>query len=76
MVNYQWVVNTFSWWYNISVIKADITNNIIERNVFMNIKISENIKRLGKAKKITQAGLAEIFNVTPGAVSKWENKIS
>ena len=42
----------------------------------MNIKISENIKRLGKAKKITQAGLAEIFNVTPGAVSKWENKIS
>ena len=37
----------------------------------MNIKISENIKRLRKAKKITQEGLAEIFNVTPAAVSKW-----
>ncbi len=39
----------------------------------MNIKISENIKRLRKAKKITQEGLAEIFNVTPAAVSKWES---
>ena len=39
----------------------------------MNIKISENIKRLRKAKKVTQEGLAEIFNVTPAAVSKWEN---
>ena len=39
----------------------------------MKIKISENIKRLRKAKKITQEGLAEIFNVTPAAVSKWEN---
>ena len=39
----------------------------------MNIKISENIKRLRKSKKITQEGLAEIFNVTPAAVSKWEN---
>ena len=39
----------------------------------MNIKISENIKRLRKAKKITQEDLAQIFNVTPAAVSKWEN---
>ncbi len=39
----------------------------------MNIKISENIKRLRKEKKITQEGLAEIFNVSPAAVSKWEN---
>ena len=39
----------------------------------MNIKISENIKRLRKEKKITQEGLAEIFNVTSAAVSKWEN---
>ena len=39
----------------------------------MNIKISENIKRLRKLKKITQEELAEIFNVTPAAVSKWEN---
>ena len=30
----------------------------------MNIKISENIKRLRKTKKITQEGLAEIFNVS------------
>ena len=28
---------------------------------------------ISKAKKITQEGLAEIFNVTPAAVSKWEN---
>lgn len=39
----------------------------------MKIKISENIKRLRKEKKLTQEGLAEIFNVTPAAVSKWEN---
>ena len=39
----------------------------------MKIKISENIKRLRKAKKITQEDLAQIFNVTPAAVSKWEN---
>ena len=39
----------------------------------MKIKISENIKRLRKAKKLTQEGLAEIFNVSPAAVCKWEN---
>lgn len=39
----------------------------------MNILIGENIKRLRKLKKITQEGLAEIFNVSPAAVSKWEN---
>jgi len=39
----------------------------------MNILIGENIKRLRKEKKITQEALAEIFNVTPAAVSKWEN---
>ncbi len=39
----------------------------------MNILIGENIKRLRKEKKITQENLAEIFNVTPAAVSKWEN---
>lgn len=39
----------------------------------MNIKISENIKRLRRKKRITQEELALIFNVTPAAVSKWEN---
>ena len=29
--------------------------------------------RIRKAKKITQEGLAEIFNATPAAVCKWEN---
>ncbi len=38
----------------------------------MNIKIGENIKRLRKEKGITQEGLAEICNVSPVAVSKWE----
>lgn len=28
---------------------------------------------ISKAKKITQEGLAEIFNVTSATVSKWEN---
>lgn len=39
----------------------------------MNILIGENIKRLRKEKKVTQEKLAEVFNVTPAAVSKWEN---
>lgn len=39
----------------------------------MNILIGENIKRLRKEKKISQETLADIFNVTPAAVSKWEN---
>lgn len=39
----------------------------------MNILIGENIKRLKKEKKVTQEKLAEVFNVTPAAVSKWEN---
>ena len=38
----------------------------------MNILIGENIKRLRKQKHVTQEVLAEIFNVTPAAVSKWE----
>ncbi len=38
----------------------------------MNILIGENIKRLRKEKKITQEQLAEILNISPAAVSKWE----
>lgn len=39
----------------------------------MYIKISENIKRLRKVKKIIHEKLTKIFNITPAAVSKWEN---
>ncbi|MBQ9765777.1 MAG: helix-turn-helix transcriptional regulator [Lachnospiraceae bacterium] len=38
----------------------------------MNIKISENIKRMRKAKNITQEQLAELLDVSITAVSKWE----
>lgn len=38
----------------------------------MEIKIGENIKRMRKSKNITQEQLAEIFNVSCAAVSKWE----
>ncbi len=39
----------------------------------MRILIGENIKRLRKEKKITQETLADYFNVSTAAVSKWEN---
>jgi len=38
----------------------------------MNLNINENIKRLRKAKNITQEKLAEHLNVSIQAVSKWE----
>lgn len=38
----------------------------------MKILIGENIKRLRKNKNITQEELAEVFNITPAAVCKWE----
>lgn len=38
----------------------------------MKILIGENIKRLRKSKNITQEELAEVFNITPAAVCKWE----
>lgn len=38
----------------------------------MDILIGENIKRLRKTRNITQEELAEIFNITPAAVCKWE----
>ncbi len=42
----------------------------------MNILIGENIKRLRKAKNITQEQLAEAMHVSPAAVSKWERSES
>lgn len=36
------------------------------------LKLSENIVRLRKEKKITQEGLAEFIGVTKASVSKWE----
>ncbi len=38
----------------------------------MKILIGENIKRLRKMRNITQEELAEVFNITPAAVCKWE----
>lgn len=37
-----------------------------------NITLSENLKKLRKEKGLTQAMFAELFAVTPQAVSKWE----
>ncbi len=42
----------------------------------MNITIGENIKRLRKNKNITQEELANLFNITPAAVCKWETNDS
>ena len=38
----------------------------------MTIKIGENIKKFRKTSGITQEKLAEVFNVSPVAVCKWE----
>lgn len=42
----------------------------------MELKISDNIKRLRKENKFTQEQLAEALGVTVGAVYKWENGLS
>ena len=39
----------------------------------MNIKLAENISRLRKSRGLTQEQLAQLLNVSVGAVSKWEN---
>jgi len=39
----------------------------------MKLKLSENIKRLRKAKEMTQESLAELLNISSAAVSKWES---
>ncbi len=40
----------------------------------MKVYISANIKNYRARNKLTQAELANIFNVSPQAVSKWENE--
>ena len=42
----------------------------------MKIKLSENIRSFRKQRHLTQEQLAEILNVTTGAVYKWEAKLS
>ena len=42
----------------------------------MELTISENIKRLRKARSMTQEQLAEALGVTTGAVYKWENSLA
>lgn len=41
--------------------------------VFMRINIGENLKRLRLKKEITQEEMAEVFGVSPQAISRWEN---
>ena len=37
------------------------------------IRLSENIKRFRLMRQMTQTQLAEVFNVSEQAVSRWEN---
>lgn len=40
------------------------------------MSIGKKIKNLRKAQNLSQEKFAEHFNVTPQAVSKWENGVS
>lgn len=40
------------------------------------VEIGENIKKLRKAKRMTQKEVANQLNVTPQTISKWERNIS
>ena len=42
----------------------------------MNLTLSENIRSFRKQRRLTQEQLAEVLGVTPGAVYKWEAKLS
>lgn len=42
----------------------------------MKINIGENLKRLRLQRELTQEQLAEVFGVSPQAVSRWENNTS
>ena len=45
--------------------------NIFSEEYFM-LYIAENLRALSKGKDLTQEDVAEIFNVSPQSVSKWE----
>ena len=42
----------------------------------MEMKLAENIRRFRKERSLTQEQLAEVLNVTAGAVYKWEARLS
>ncbi len=42
----------------------------------MKVYISTNIKNYRARNKLTQSELANLFSVSPQAVSKWENEIT
>ena len=42
----------------------------------MELSLSENIRAFRKQRSLTQEQLAEVLGVTPGAVYKWEAKLS
>ena len=42
----------------------------------MKLELSENIKKYRKEMNLTQEQLADAFNITVGAVSKWESGVS
>ena len=42
----------------------------------MEMTLSKNIRAFRKQRSLTQEQLAEVLGVTPGAVYKWEAKLS
>lgn len=46
--------------------------SILKGEIIMEIRIGENIKRLRKAKSVTQEQIAEVLGISVTAVSKWE----
>ena len=52
------------------------TRFVLKGGFCMEIKIGENIKRLRKAKSVTQEQIAEVLGISVTAVSKWERGVS
>jgi transcriptional regulator with XRE-family HTH domain len=42
--------------------------------IIMQIRIGENLRKLRIKNELTQEKLAEVFGVSPQAISRWENK--
>lgn len=47
-------------------------NKLSEKEIFMNIAIGENIKKIRTVQGLTQEQLAQALEVSPQAVSRWE----